>query len=151
MDQVILAQKLESLRRCIRRVEEKTPGGVDQLVQDPDIQDILVLNLTRAVQLCVDIGSHVISETDEPAPTTMGVSMKDGIKSETSILCLANSIAKLSVKLRTANLEAEYTALMDKLGFEQKDIIQLIENAIGSAWCNDSIKTQLRNELNAVA
>ena len=72
MDQVILAQKLESLRRCIRRVEEKTPGGVDQLVQDPDIQDILVLNLTRAVQLCVDIGSHVISETDEPAPTTMG-------------------------------------------------------------------------------
>ena len=41
-------------------------------VQDPDIQDILVLNLTRAVQLCVDIGSHVISESDEPAPSTMG-------------------------------------------------------------------------------
>ena len=25
-----------------------------------------------AVQLCVDIGSHIISETDEPAPGTMG-------------------------------------------------------------------------------
>jgi uncharacterized protein YutE (UPF0331/DUF86 family) len=72
MDQVILAQKLESLRRCIRRVEQKTPAGVDQIVQDPDIQDILVLNLTRAVQLCVDIGSHVISASDEPAPSTMG-------------------------------------------------------------------------------
>ena len=72
MDQVILAQKLESLRRCIRRLEEKTPANVDQLSQDPDIQDILVLNLTRAVQLCVDIGSHVISESDEPAPSTMG-------------------------------------------------------------------------------
>jgi len=72
MDQVILAQKLESLRRCIRRIEEKTPADVDQLVQDPDIQDILVLNLTRAVHLCVDIGSHVISESDEPAPSTMG-------------------------------------------------------------------------------
>ena len=72
MDQVILTQKLESLRRCIRRVEEKTPANVDQLIQDPDIQDILVLNLTRAVQLCVDIGSHVISESDEPAPSTMG-------------------------------------------------------------------------------
>ena len=53
-------------------MEEKTPADVDQLVQDPDIQDILVLNLTRAVQLCVDIGSHVISESDEPAPSTMG-------------------------------------------------------------------------------
>lgn len=72
MDQVILAQKLESLRRCIQRVEEKTPTSVHQLVQDPDIQDILVLNLTRAIQLCVDIGSHVISESDESAPTTMG-------------------------------------------------------------------------------
>ena len=46
MDQVILAQKLESLRRCIRRVEQKIPADVNQLVQDPDCQDILVLNLT---------------------------------------------------------------------------------------------------------
>lgn len=72
MDQLILAQKLESLRHCIKRVEEKTPSRIDFLVQDPDIQDILVLNLTRAVQLCVDIGSHVISETEESAPATMG-------------------------------------------------------------------------------
>lgn len=72
MDQVILAQKLESLRRCIKRVEEKTPTSVELLKQDPDIQDILVLNLTRAVQLCVDIGSYVIGETEEPAPATMG-------------------------------------------------------------------------------
>jgi len=57
---------------CIQRVEEKTPSGVEQLIADPDVQDILVLNLTRAVQLCVDIGSHVISESDELAPATMG-------------------------------------------------------------------------------
>jgi uncharacterized protein YutE (UPF0331/DUF86 family) len=72
MDQVILTQKLESLRRCTQRVEEKTPSSVDQLIQDPDAQDILVLNLTRAVQLCVDIGSHVISESNEITPATMG-------------------------------------------------------------------------------
>jgi uncharacterized protein YutE (UPF0331/DUF86 family) len=72
MDQVVFDHKLESLRRCIKRVEEKTPSNVGQLSNDPDIQDILVLNLTSAVQLCVDIGSHVISETEESAPTTMG-------------------------------------------------------------------------------
>ena len=72
MDQLILEQKLESLRRCIKRVEEKTPSRVSRLIQDPDIQDILVLNLTRAVQLCVDIGSHVISTSEETTPTTMG-------------------------------------------------------------------------------
>jgi uncharacterized protein YutE (UPF0331/DUF86 family) len=72
MDPLVLAQKLESLRRCIRRVEEKSPVSVEELTGDADLQDILVLNLTRAVQLCVDIGSHIISQSDEPAPATMG-------------------------------------------------------------------------------
>ena len=72
MDQLILEEKLESLARCVRRVEQKRPPSLDLLVADPDIQDILVLNLGRAVQLCVDIGSHLISATDAPAPQTMG-------------------------------------------------------------------------------
>jgi len=72
MDQLILAEKLESLRRCINRVDEKRPPRIELLIDNPDIQDILVLNLTRAVQLCVDIGSHIISESDETAPNTMG-------------------------------------------------------------------------------
>ena len=91
MDQVILAQKLESLRRCIQRVEDKTPANVDQLIQDPDVQDILVLNLTRSVQLCVDIGSHVISESDELAPTTMGdvFSTLQTLSAITPITCIS--------------------------------------------------------------
>jgi len=72
MDQLILAEKIESLRRCIKRIEDKKPESVDLLMQNLDLQDILVLNLTRAVQLSVDIGSHIISNTDESAPQTMG-------------------------------------------------------------------------------
>lgn len=72
MDQLILESKLESLRRCLERVEAKTPADADELTADPDLQDILVLNLTRAVQLCVDIGSHIISDSDATAPSTMG-------------------------------------------------------------------------------
>ena len=33
---------------------------------------VLTLNLTRAVQLCVDIGAHLIAAKDKPAPDTMG-------------------------------------------------------------------------------
>ena len=72
MDRIVLQEKLESLARCVRRVEQKRPPAVDLLMADPDLQDILVLNLSRAVQLCVDIGSHLISGTDAPAPQTMG-------------------------------------------------------------------------------
>jgi len=72
MDPVILREKLESLRRCIARVEAKRPASVAELESDLDLQDIVVLNLTRAVQLCVDIGTHLISSTESTAPRSMG-------------------------------------------------------------------------------
>lgn len=72
MDWTVIEQKLESLRRCLRRVEEKCPPDVDTLAKDVDAQDILTLNLTRAVQLCVDIGARLITMTSLPPPDTMG-------------------------------------------------------------------------------
>lgn len=72
MDQVIIAEKLESLRRCMQRIEDKTPEDIGLLIRDIDLQDILVINLTRAVQISIDIGSHIISTTNQPLPQTMG-------------------------------------------------------------------------------
>lgn len=72
MDQVIITEKLESLRRCIQRIDDKKPENVDRLIQDIDLQDILVINLTRAIQLCVDIGTHIISSAGQSSPQTMG-------------------------------------------------------------------------------
>ena len=68
----IVSEKLESLRRCLSRVEKKRPITQQALEQDVDVQDILVLNLSRAVQLCVDIGAHLISRSDIATPQTMG-------------------------------------------------------------------------------
>jgi len=72
MDSRVIEQKLESLRRCLRRVQEKCPDNALDLGRDADAQDIIALNLTRAVQLCVDIGAHLISSREVPAPDTMG-------------------------------------------------------------------------------
>ena len=72
MDREVIEQKLESLRRCVERVRQKSPATAAALAIDPDAQDILTLNLTRAVQLCVDIGAHLIASQDKAAPDTMG-------------------------------------------------------------------------------
>lgn len=72
MDREVIEQKIESLRRCVDRVRLKTPATAAILAGDPDAQDILTLNLSRAVQLCVDIGAHLIAAKDKPAPDTMG-------------------------------------------------------------------------------
>ena len=72
MDREVVTQKLESLRRCIQRIADKCPATPEALALDPDLQDILALNLTRAVQLCVDIGAHIIAGLGVPPPDTMG-------------------------------------------------------------------------------
>ena len=72
MDRLVIDQKLESLRRYLRRIEEKRPPDAGVLQRDADLQDILAMNLTRAVQVCVDIGAHLIATLDVPPPDTMG-------------------------------------------------------------------------------
>ncbi len=72
MDRDIIDQKLESLHRALQRVSDKCPNTAEILAKDFDAQDIVALNLTRAVQISIDIGSHIISCTDSPTPSTMG-------------------------------------------------------------------------------
>lgn len=72
MDREVVEQKLESLRRCLARIESKCPVDPLVLVADFDLQDIVSLNLSRAVQLSVDIGAHLIAGMDVPPPGTMG-------------------------------------------------------------------------------
>lgn len=73
MDTIIIAEKLELLRKCVLRIEEKTPASANDLLHDLDLQDIIAFNLSRAVQLSVDIGAHVVSCLVLIAPNTMAM------------------------------------------------------------------------------
>ena len=72
MDRLIVERKLDSLQRCLDRVANKCPQNADAFLENLDLQDIVVLNLSRAIQLCVDIGTHCLSLQTTPAPNTMG-------------------------------------------------------------------------------
>lgn len=67
----ILIEKTDSLLRCLRRIEDKRPETVDALIEDYDLQDILILNLERAVQQAVDIAMRILAKSGRPAPDTM--------------------------------------------------------------------------------
>jgi uncharacterized protein YutE (UPF0331/DUF86 family) len=71
MDKEVVSAKLESLRRCVQRIQDKTPSSAAILMEDNDLQDIICLNLERSVQTCVDLASYVIAESDLAAPSTM--------------------------------------------------------------------------------
>ena len=69
-----MQRKLEALRHCLGRVRERRPASASLLATDEDLQDVLVLNLSRAVQLCVDIAAHLLAASRQPVPATMGES-----------------------------------------------------------------------------
>ena len=74
MDRRLIAEKLESLRRCVERARERCPAEASTLERDPDLQDIVALNLIRAVQVSVDIATTLLSDSKLPPPDTMGAS-----------------------------------------------------------------------------
>jgi hypothetical protein len=68
----VILKKMSSLTRCLKRLEEKRPETWEILIEDYDLQDIISINLERAVQLSVDIGLQFLLELNIQPPETMG-------------------------------------------------------------------------------
>ncbi|CAN2048376.1 DUF86 domain-containing protein [Candidatus Magnetomoraceae bacterium gMMP-1] len=76
MDNALILHKIVSLKRCIERIKATTPVNKELLFTDWNIQDIIILNLERAVQVSVDIAAHICSELDGDIPMTMASSFE---------------------------------------------------------------------------
>lgn len=71
MDPDVIMKKLEALGRCLARIRSNAPANATALKANMDAQDIIVVNLERAVQQCVDIGSHLLADVPGSSPSTM--------------------------------------------------------------------------------
>jgi len=70
IDKKVIEEKLISLNRCLDRIKLHTPATVEALQSDFDTQDIICLNIQRAVQISVDIAAHILAEQlHEQTPT----------------------------------------------------------------------------------
>ena len=94
MDRDVVLIKLESLRHCVKRIQDKTPTSYKKLVDDYDLQDIITFNLERSVQQCVDIGLHIISDLEIPAPETMAQTFRVLERAN----CLSHDVAERMAK-----------------------------------------------------
>ena len=71
MTSEIISAKLLSIGRCVERIIQKTPGSASELATDHDRQDIVSVNLQRAVQLAVDVAGAIIADRGLESPATM--------------------------------------------------------------------------------
>ena len=76
MDKEVLETKLEALIRCVHRIKDQNISTLEELESNLDKQEIIILNLQRAVQICVDIGNHILLDYKTPTPSTMADTFK---------------------------------------------------------------------------
>ena len=76
MDKEVLQTKLEALIRCVHRIKSQNISTLEELESNLDKQEIIILNLQRAVQICVDIGNHILLDYKTPTPNTMSETFK---------------------------------------------------------------------------
>jgi uncharacterized protein YutE (UPF0331/DUF86 family) len=62
VDRTILVAKVTAIEKCIIRVKEKRSPSFDAFKADEDSQDIVLFNLMQAIQGCVDLAAHIVSD-----------------------------------------------------------------------------------------
>ncbi len=69
LDRDILLAKAGTVERCLRRVSDVV-GGDPTRLEDFMVADVVVLNLQRATQACIDAANHVVAEQGLGLPAT---------------------------------------------------------------------------------
>lgn len=75
MDKDLLQRKLEMLMRCLERIRSHKIETLEELESNLDKQESIILNLQRAVQICIDIGNHLLLDYSI-TPVTMADTFK---------------------------------------------------------------------------
>lgn len=62
VDRNILVAKVTAIEKCLNKVKEKRSASIAEFMVDEDSQDIVLFNLMQAIQGCVDMAAHIISD-----------------------------------------------------------------------------------------
>ena len=62
VDNDLILAKASSVKRHLRRIEEKRNIDLKTFLYDIDRQESILFNLQMAIQKCIDIAAHIISD-----------------------------------------------------------------------------------------
>ena len=62
VDKDLILAKASSIKRRLKRVEEKSNIELQVFLNDIDLQESILFNLQISIQNCIDIAAHIISD-----------------------------------------------------------------------------------------
>ena len=93
MDKDLLQRKLEMLLRCLERIRSHKIETLEELESNLDKQESIILNLQRDVQICIDIGNHILLDYSV-SPTSMADTFKRMAEKKLITEANASNLAK---------------------------------------------------------
>lgn len=61
VDQDVVFAKVSSIQKCLKRIQDVSNLNPETL-DDLDVQEIVILNLQRAIQNTIDLAAHIIAD-----------------------------------------------------------------------------------------
>ena len=68
VDRDLIVSKADAVKKHVDRATGKCQVDVGSFIRDRDCQDIVLFNLQMAVQNCIDIAAHIISDEGYGVP-----------------------------------------------------------------------------------
>lgn len=70
VDKALVLRKVARIEDHLSQVRGRKDKGIEAFIHDRDLQSIVLFNIVQAVQACIDIGSHVISDSGWELPAS---------------------------------------------------------------------------------
>ncbi len=68
IDKSLVLRKIERIDAYLKQVRQKRDPGFEVFRKDIDLQSIVLFNLIQSIQASVDIGAHIISDSEWGVP-----------------------------------------------------------------------------------
>jgi uncharacterized protein YutE (UPF0331/DUF86 family) len=68
IDNPLVLRKIERIDAYLKQVRQKRDPGFEVFRKDIDLQSIVLFNLIQSIQASVDIGAHIISDSEWGVP-----------------------------------------------------------------------------------
>jgi len=77
VDKSLVLRKIDKIETYLGIIRGKKDPGIDAFQKDRDLQSIVLFNLIQAIQSCIDIGTHIISDAGWDMPGTQADIFED--------------------------------------------------------------------------
>jgi len=64
VDRRIVSEKVDTVEKSIKRVIERRGENASEFIKNVDLQDSVILHLMQAIQGCIDLAAHIVSDEE---------------------------------------------------------------------------------------